>query len=272
MEARRETVTFRVFRYIPGDGEKGFRSYTLEVPEGTTVLEALHIIKEQHDPTLAWRSSCRMGVCGSCGMLINGEPRLACQTQVLHLGSKVVELRPMANYPVTRDLVPDLSSLFSKHAAISPHILRPDQREVDSPTGEFIQSPAELESYLQFSYCIKCGLCLAACPTVATDPDFLGPQALAQAYRYSADTRDGGLDSRRGVLDRFHGVFQCHMAGACSAACPKGVDPAFAIQLLKREVVLRGLGKRRRRLARVSPLPSEHVPSEKIPAAPPRTA
>jgi len=213
-----------------------------------------------------------MGVCGSCGMYINSLPMLACQTQVLHLGTDVVTVAPLPNYPNVKDLVPNLEPLIEKHAAIKPFIIHTNSKEIDEPTGEFLQTPAERESISQFTHCIKCGLCLAACPTVATDPLFLGPQALAQAYRYTGDNRDNGLHDRLEALDAFHGPYQCHMAGACSQACPKGVDPAFAIQLLKRTLVLDsiGFGKKSSKMAKVMPLADVVKQIEEF-APPPRT-
>jgi succinate dehydrogenase / fumarate reductase, iron-sulfur subunit len=268
-------ITFRIRRFDPEtDSAPSWQEYRLHVTEGMTVLEALHEIKAQQAPTLAWRSSCRMGVCGSCGMFINELPQLACQTQVLHLGTDVITVAPLPNYPNVKDLVPDLEPLIQKHAAIKPFIVHPNSQEMDVPTGEFLQTAKEREAFSQFTYCIKCGLCLAACPTVATDPLFLGPQALAQAYRYTADNRDCGLQERLEAIDRFHGPYQCHLAGACSQACPKGVDPAFGIQLLKRTLVLDsiGFGKKKSSVAKVRPLaPSGVVKAIEEFAPPPRT-
>jgi succinate dehydrogenase/fumarate reductase iron-sulfur protein len=164
-------ITFRVHRFDPDtDSAPSWEEYRLPVTEGMTVLEALHELKARQAPTLAWRSSCRMGVCGSCGMFINDFPRLACQTQVLHLGTDVVSVAPLPNYPNVKDLVPDLEPLIQKHAAIKPFIIHPSRKEMETPTGEFLQTAEEREAFSQFTYCIKCGLCLAACPTVATDP------------------------------------------------------------------------------------------------------
>jgi succinate dehydrogenase / fumarate reductase iron-sulfur subunit len=266
-------ITFRVRRFDPdADAAPFWEEYRLRVAEGMTVLEALHEIKAQQAPTLAWRSSCRMGVCGSCGMYINQMPQLACQTQVLHLGTDVVTVAPLPNYPNVKDLVPNLEPLIEKHAAIKPFVIHNNSQEMETPTGEFLQTPEEREAFSQFTYCIKCGLCLAACPTVATDPLFLGPQALAQAYRYTADNRDCGLGERLEAIDAFHGPFQCHLAGACSQACPKGVDPALGIQLLKRTLVLDsfGFGKKKSDVAKVSPLADVVKAIEEF-APPPRT-
>jgi len=265
-------ITFRVRRFDPDkDLAPHWDEYKMHVHDGMTVLEALHELKATQEPTLAYRSSCRMGVCGSCGMFINDLPQLACQTQVLHLGTDVVTVAPLPNYQNVKDLVPNLEPLIQKHAAIKPFIIHTNGTEVDEPTGEFIQSAEEREAFSQFTYCIKCGICLAACPTVATDPEFLGPQALAQAYRYSADNRDCGLQERIVAIDAFHGPYQCHMAGACSQACPKGVDPALGIQLLKRTLVLDTLGlRKKKKTAEVRPLADVVAEIEKF-KAPPRT-
>ena len=266
-------ITFRVRRFDPEtESVPHWDEYRLNVTEGMTVLEALHALKATQEPTLAWRSSCRMGVCGSCGMFINHLPQLACQTQALHLGTDVVTVAPLPNYDNVKDLVPNLEPLIEKHAAIKPFIIHSNSKEIDEPTGEFLQTPDEREAISQFTHCIKCGLCLAACPTVATDPLFLGPQALAQAYRYTADNRDCGLQERLEAIDIFHGPYQCHLAGACSQACPKGVDPAFGIQLLKRTLVLDslGFGKKKSETAKVSPLADVVKAIEEF-APPPRT-
>jgi len=264
------TATFEILRYNPETDKKPhFESYEVPVPRGMTVLDALHYIKENHDPTLAWRSSCRMGVCGSCGMFINGYPRLACNLQVAHLKSEKISIKPLPNFDIIRDLVPDLAGLFEKHRTIKPYIIREEVEELDNPTGEYFQSVEELVNYIQFSYCIKCGLCLSACPTVATDDRYLGPQALAAAYRYNADTRDAGFAEREELVFNREGVWRCHFAGACSEVCPKGVDPAMAIQLLKRDIILKKLRlKKPKPAAPLAPPVTDWTPNPNIPKPP----
>jgi succinate dehydrogenase / fumarate reductase iron-sulfur subunit len=238
--------TFIIFRFDPEKGESTTqKEYKIDLPKGTTVLDALIRLKEEQDNTLAFRYSCRMGVCGSCGMFINGLPMLSCQTQVYELESDTIEVRPLPNYDVLRDIASDLTPLFQKHKAILPWIIRKDAKELENPTGEFLQSLENLEWIYQFTYCLKCGLCLSACPTAASDTEFLGPQALAQAYRYSMDIRDEGFIERIDAVDRSHGCWRCHYASSCSQVCPKGVDPALGIQLLKREIILKKLLLRR---------------------------
>ncbi len=232
-------VILRIRRFDPAtDTRPHWDDYRLPYWHGMTVLDGLRKLKETQVPTLAWRSSCRMGVCGSCGMFINGHPRLACNTQVTELGTNLVTVAPLPNFDIIRDLVPDLVPMFEKHQILQPHLIRQDAEEFANPTFEYWQSPHELEEYLQFSYCIKCGCCMAACPTVATDPAYSGPMPLGQAHRYNADSRDGGFASRKQVLATSNGPWKCHFAGECSKACPKGVDPARAIQIMKRQLVL----------------------------------
>jgi succinate dehydrogenase / fumarate reductase iron-sulfur subunit len=205
-------------------------------------------------------------------MLINGRPRLACNTQIAELNSDVVAVGPLPNFSIIKDLVPDLHPMFEMHRELLPYLIRDDPQEQDDPTGEYWQAPHELEQYLQFSYCIKCGCCMAACPTVATDAHYAGPMPLGQAHRYNNDTRDAGFGQRREVLSGGRGPWRCHFAGECSQVCPKGVDPAKAIQLMKRELVSDLLRLRRRR----SPAALAEAPHgtrrEDIVPAPPRTA
>ncbi len=258
-------VTFRIQRYDPEQGSAlHFQEFTVPSRRGTTVLDGLIYIKENLDSTLAFRTSCRMGICGSCGMLVNNYPHLACHTQIDEFNSDTLTVKPLPNLSIIKDLVTDLTPLFNNHKSIKPYILRHDTEEIENPTAEFAQTPKALESFLQFTYCIKCGICVSACPTAASDKLFLGPQALAQCYRYCADTRDEGQQERFPVVDTDHGVWHCHLAGACSEACPKGLDPALAIQLLKRRLVFQalGLGKKPLPASLVSP-PAETKP--KIP-------
>ena len=238
------SVKFKIQRYDPEkDTKVHWQEFTVPTNPGMTVLEGLIYVKENQDSTLAFRTSCRMGICGSCGMLINNYPRLACHTQVKDLRSSQVAVRPLPNFPLIKDLVADFSSLFQKHQTVKPYIRRDDTSEMEEPTTEFFQRPQDLETFEQFSYCVKCGICVGACPTTARDKRFLGPQALAQCYHYSADNRDDGENERVKIADTDHGVWRCHLAGACSEACPKGVDPALAIQLLRQRLALKSLGR-----------------------------
>jgi succinate dehydrogenase / fumarate reductase iron-sulfur subunit len=228
-----KTITLRIAKFNPEhDSIQQFADFKVPYERWTTVLDAILDVKKHLDHSVAVRYSCRQASCGSCGMKINGRPRLACFTKISELNSDVVTVEPMNNYPIVRDLVVDLERMFTTHKKMQPYVIREDT-EITAPTKEFKQTPEELEEYIQFANCIKCGLCNSACPTMATDSSFLGPQALGQAYRYVADNRDKGKNSRLKIIDESHGIWRCHFAGSCSQVCPKGVDPAMGIQLLR---------------------------------------
>ncbi len=228
-----KNITLRVARYNPNeDSKKKFQEFQIPVQRWTTVLEAILRAKGHIDHSIAVRYSCRQATCGSCGMKINGRPRLACFTKISELDSDVVTVEPMDNFPIIRDLAVSFDRMFSNHKKVKPYTIREDV-EVSKGTKELPQTPEELDRFIQFAGCIKCGLCNSVCPTMATDSSFVGPQALAQAYRYVADNRDKGKDSRLKVIDDSHGIWRCHFAGSCSQVCPKGVDPAMGIQLLR---------------------------------------
>jgi succinate dehydrogenase / fumarate reductase iron-sulfur subunit len=237
-------ITLKVLRASPSkETERHYDTFHIPTEPGMTVLAALLSAKERIDHSIAIRFSCRMASCGSCGMKINGLPRLACYTQVVELGNAIT-VEPLDHYPLVRDLVTNFDGFFSAHLSVKPFLVRSNEAEQNSFESEYSQSQRQLDDFLQFAYCIKCGLCNSACPTVATDPLFTGPQALGQAYRYAADSRDEGGKARLNAVDKEHGVWRCHFAGACSFVCPKGVDPALAIQRLRRLVVTHSTTKR----------------------------
>jgi succinate dehydrogenase / fumarate reductase, iron-sulfur subunit len=238
-ESNRRVVNLRVYRRNPKQGESSnFDKFEVPIQRWTTVLDALLHAKSYLDNSIAIRYSCRMASCGSCGMKINGIPRLACYTKVSEIDEDIITCEPLPNFPIIRDLVTDFSDFFEHHRSMEPFIHNPNANIVDKNNlTEFIQSPEDVEKYLQFSYCIKCGLCYSACPSVGSDTKFPGPQALAQAYRYFADNRDDATQSRLDIVDNKHGIWRCHFAGSCSVVCPKGVDPALGIQLLRGHLV-----------------------------------
>jgi succinate dehydrogenase / fumarate reductase iron-sulfur subunit len=233
----KSSVKLRVFRINAIQDPKDvhhFDEFQVPVKRWTTVLDALLDAKSYQDSSIGIRYSCRMASCGSCGMKINGIPRLACYTKISELSTNTITCEPLPNFPYIRDLVTDFSQFFNHHRSVMPYIQnkKADIPDVNELT-EYEQTPEDLDKFLQFSYCIKCGLCYSACPTVATDLKFPGPQALSQAYRYFADSRDTDKSNRLKVIDTSHGISRCHFAGSCSSVCPKGVDPALGIQLLR---------------------------------------
>ena len=252
-------------------GRHQFSEYEVSVKPGMTVNDALFIIKEKLDGSVTWRVSCRMGICGSCGMKINGRWMLACQTQLADLETDRIVLEPLPNYPIIKDLVPDLAELYVKHRKVKPFIIRTDHDEFEKPTREYVQTPEQMERYLQFAYCIMCGLCNSACPVIPTDQKFIGPQALAQAFRYNADTRDQSASSRLQIVDEPNGCWRCHFAGACSSVCPRGVDPALGIQLLRSDSLRHKIGIAKPRQPAPVVAVGKFERRKGIPDAPPKT-
>ena len=250
-EILRDNIVIKVFRANRTTGDSAsYDSFEIPIQRWTTVLDALLYAKSYHDSSIGIRYSCRMASCGSCGMKINGIPRLACYTKISELEGSTITCEPLANFPHIRDLVTDFSQFFDHHKKMQPYIHNENSDMTDKKgLIEFKQSLEDVDKYLQFSYCIKCGLCYSACPTVATDTKFPGPQALSQAYRYYADTRDNDTKERLNIVDEKHGIWRCHFAGSCSAVCPKGVDPALGIQLLRGHLM--GFSKNDKKIAKL---------------------
>lgn len=226
------TVSLKVTRYRPGqDSTPTAQSYEVAYRDDWVVLDALNFIKDHVDGTLSFRWSCRMGVCGSCGMMVNGEPRLTCSAFLREFDSQEIRIEPLAHFPVIRDLVIDMSGFLDKLKSVSPWIIR--DTEKDPSEGEYLQSPKQLDAYHQFTACINCLLCYSACPIFGLETDFIGPAALALAHRYNEDSRDQGSAARWNAINDHNGAWQCTFVGECSVVCPKSVDPAAAIQRLK---------------------------------------
>ena len=222
------TIELRVLRYRPAlDGEPVFFSYRVSYSDDMSVLQALQSIKDTQDGSLSFRWSCRMAICGSCGMMINGEPKLACNTFIRDLDPHAVIIEPLQNFPVERDLVVTVGDFVKKIESIYPYLMPKVPKPIED--GAYLQTPAQMASYESFSDCINCMLCYAACPQFGANPDFIGPGAMAMLQRYNGDSRDGGRQFR---LDRIHGedgVWACTAVGICSEVCPKQVDPANAV-------------------------------------------
>ena len=227
-----QTITLKVTRYRP-EQEEAPTAQSYEVPfnEDWVVLDALNHIKDQMDGTLSYRWSCRMGVCGSCGMMINGEPKLTCATFLRDYYPGEIRVEPLDNFPVVRDLVIDMSDFLEKFQAVKPWIVRQEEKPVEE--GEYLQTPDQLSDFKQFSMCINCMLCYSACPVYGPESDFIGPAALALAHRYNMDSRDEGNEERQEVIASEEGIWNCTFVGECSEVCPKDVDPAAAIQRTK---------------------------------------
>ena len=227
-----DTITLEVMRYRPEqETEPTFQGYEVPVRKDWVVLDALNYIKDRLDGSLSYRWSCRMGVCGSCGMMVNGEPKLTCATFLSHYLPGPMRVEPLRYFPVMRDLVIDMTDFMGKLQSVKPWIVRQEEQPLSQ--GEYLQTPEELEIYKQFSMCINCMLCYAACPVYGLDPQFIGPAAIALAQRYNMDSRDQGSKQRLEILSQHEGIWGCTFVGECTQVCPKNVDPAGAIQQAK---------------------------------------
>jgi fumarate reductase iron-sulfur subunit len=205
--------------------------------EDWVVLDALNYIKDQVDGTLTYRWSCRMGVCGSCGMMVNGQPKLTCAAFLKDYYPKPICVEPLTNFPVIRDLVINFEDFLHKlkevKAWLIPKATPPSTGGASAGATEYLQTPEQLAHYKQFSMCINCMLCYAACPVYGLEPKFLGPAAIALAQRYNLDSRDGAKDERAETIASSEGIWECTFVGECTTVCPKHVDPAGAIQQAK---------------------------------------
>ncbi len=172
-----------------------------------------------------------MGVCGSCGMMVNGVPKLTCAAFLKDYYPGTIRVEPLTYFAVERDLIVDMDGFLGKLKSVKPWLIRETEKSVDE--GEYLQSPNELASFKQYSMCINCLLCYAACPVVGAEEDFIGPAALAIAQRYNLDSRDQGAAQRADALAADEGAWGCTFVGECSEVCPKNVDPAGAIQRVK---------------------------------------
>jgi fumarate reductase iron-sulfur subunit len=230
-------IKLQVARYRPEqESELVFDEYEVPCHSDWVVLDGLNHVKDRLDGTLSYRSSCRMGICGSCGMTVNGEPKLACATFLDDYAPGPVRVEPLRNFPVIRDLVVDLGDFMQKLVRVKPWIVRSVERPLAD--GEFLQSPEEMDEYKQFSMCINCMLCYAACPIYGLDPKFIGPAAIALAQRYNLDSRDEGASERLEILSEHEGIWGCTFVGECTKVCPKNVNPAGAIQRYKLNAAL----------------------------------
>ena len=204
-------ITLQVARYRPEQqSDITFDEYEVPCPKEWVVLDGLNHIKDRLYGTLSYRWSCRMGICGSCGMNVNGEPKLTCATFLADYAPGPIRVEPLPNFPLIRDLIVDI--------------------------GDFMQKLVRV-----FSMCINCMLCYAACPIYGLDPKFLGPAAIALAQRYNLDNRDEGASDRMEVLSEHEGIWGCTFVGECTKVCPKNVDPAGAIQRYKLTAALESM-------------------------------
>lgn len=237
-EGAEQTRRFQIYRWDPEGGENPrIDTYTVDVGRcGPMVLDGMIWIKNQIDPTLTFRRSCREGICGSCSMNINGRNTLACISAISDFDGDIA-IYPLPHMPVHKDLVPDMTHFYAQHASVEPWI------KTSSPTPpdrERLQTPAERAELDGLYECILCACCTTACPSYWWNPEkYLGPATLLNAYRWIADSRDEATGER---LDELHDPFKlyrCHTIMNCTDSCPKGLNPAKAIGEIKKKLVER---------------------------------
>lgn len=204
-----QTFVVELMRYRPEEDDKPWLQ-SFEVPFRTemSILDTLQYIKDKLDGSVAFRWSCRMAVCGSCGYMVNGVPKLGCKTFVRDYidakGKGKVRIEALANFPIERDLIADISDFVEKLEQIKPYIIRENKGSLKD--GEYLQTPEQLARFKQYSMCINCGLCYAACPQYGLNNKFMGPAALALIQRYNKDSRDHGYGQRIPIVNSEEGA------------------------------------------------------------------
>jgi succinate dehydrogenase / fumarate reductase iron-sulfur subunit len=229
---------FKLFRFNPTvDKKHRFQEYEVPTKQGMTVLEGLFYIQQKLDGSIAFRSSCRAGICGSCAMHINGKYRLACETQILLLKSNTITIRPLAHLKVIKDLIVDMTPFWNKYNHIKPYLM-PGEPNPEKERMQTSDDRARLDGLID---CILCSCCYASCPIVETAPNYLGPAALLKADRFIQDSRDNAKEERLKLIETEDGVFRCHTVYNCQEVCPKKLDPTGSIASLKRKAVGKSL-------------------------------
>src|SRR5438445_1614699 len=235
-------VSLKIWRYDADTGEKELKRYDVEAPDWVTLLDVLDIIKDRQDGTLAYRKSCRMMICGSCGMRMDGAAVLACKTRMWDIAQsgRVPVISPMGNLPVIKDLVVDMGPFWNKIRAVKPW-LEPGYDEVAEK--ERIVSQQQMNVIQKEALCIMCGCCVSECNSMEADPEFLGPAALAKGMRFVGDARDQATVERLEEYNSEHGIWDCTRCYFCQERCPKGVDPRDAIAKLGAESIKEGIDR-----------------------------
>jgi len=229
-------IQIECLRYHPEtDSEPHWQTFDVPFTDDMSVLQGLQHIKDTLDGSITFRWSCRMAICGSCGMMINGVPHLSCETFLRDFYPGPVRVEALENMPIQRDLAVDQSRFLKALQSITPYIVATQESTSPTPAVPAApalatnQSPARMAAYYQYSQCINCLLCYAACPQVGLNENFAGPAALTLMHRYNNDPRDAGWAVRSELANSNDGVWGCTLVGYCSEVCPKGIDPAHAV-------------------------------------------
>ena len=235
-------VALKIWRFDPDSGERVLRDYEVEAPEWACLLDVLDIVKDQVDGSLSYRKSCRMMICGSCGMRMDGRAVLACKERMKPIVDRghVPVISAMGNMPVLKDLVVDMKPFWTKIRDMKPWV---ETGYRDVPETEFIVSPDEIAPIQKEALCIMCGCCVSECNSMESDPEFFGPAALAKGFRFVGDPRDQTAVDRLERYNDEHGIWDCTRCYFCNERCPKGVDPRDAIAKLGAESVKEGIDR-----------------------------
>jgi succinate dehydrogenase / fumarate reductase, iron-sulfur subunit len=233
-------VKLKIWRVDGETGERALKNYEIEAPEWACLLDVLDLIKDKQDGTLAYRKSCRMMICGSCGMRMDGRAVLACKERMKPIvdAGHVPVISAMGNLPILKDLVVDMDPFWAKIRAMKPW-LQPGYQE--PPAKEYVVSQEHMNVIHKEALCINCGCCVSECNSMESDPEFLGPAALAKGMRFVGDARDGATIERLNEYNQEHGIWDCTRCYFCQERCPKGVDPRDAIAKLGAESVASGI-------------------------------
>ena len=236
-------VALKIWRYDTKAGERALKEYEFDAPEEATLLDCLDIVKDKIDGSLAYRKSCRMMICGSCGMRMDGAAVLACQKRMQPIveAGHVPVISAMGNLPILKDLVVDMTPFWNKFWAMKPY-MQPGYGE-PADGKEYIISPERMRVIHKESLCINCGCCVSECNSMESDPEFLGPHALAKGMRFVGDPRDGAKLQRLEDYNSEHGIWDCTRCYFCNERCPKGVDPRDAIAKLGAESMAEGINR-----------------------------
>ena len=231
---------FKVYRWDPEDGENPrLDTYQVDLDAcGPMVLDALIKIKNEIDPTLTFRRSCREGVCGSCAMNVDGSNTLACTRAIEDVKGSTVAIYPLPAMNVVKDLVPDMTHFYAQYASIEPWL----QTKTPTPEKEWKQSPEDRQKLDGLYECILCACCSTSCPSYWWNQErYLGPAVLLQSYRWLADSRDEAKGERLDNLEDPFRLYRCHTIMNCASTCPKGLNPAQAIGEIKQMMVKRSV-------------------------------
>ncbi len=223
-----KNFSIKIKRYDPGTGKIWFETHKVPADPKLTILDAVRAINEGKQASVSHRSSCQMGICGSCGAIVNGKPVLMCSTFCKDLKTPIT-IEPLKNFPIVKDLVVDTDNAMDKMREALPYTTYATSKSKSASK----QTPRQLNRIKETSQCIKCMLCYSACPIFGLDKEFIGPAAIATGWRYNKDTRDKITNKRMDSLTSKDGVWKCSFIGECSNVCPKSVDPAGAIQKMK---------------------------------------